>query len=216
MVQIFSRVSLVTVFAVLAAVAETQQPAEVDFIVNARDTDDASGNDYTIIKHMVERYAECAGTYYSVWTLDTGQSDYTSTEAEHIANYYEYHHGLPKSYLATPASVTYNCFPYALGKGALWYQGQGLPLCILNEEWEQEEDGISGGATIAMHWEKHGSNEDLVHGSRVVVFAYWGTIVVPGFQGKYGLCGVYRTPTYFPEYYYSSANKTRYYKAASP
>jgi hypothetical protein len=139
----------------------------------------------------------CGGNSYLVGIPASGTSDYTSTEADHIANWYQVYDGLSKVLLVAPASITYNCFSYAMSPALDWIQDYELLDCILNSTYT-EVNKIED-ADIVLHFERHG---DLIHASKTIVFAHWWSIPIYGCQGKYGAVGVYKSGAFFPAQFY--------------
>jgi hypothetical protein len=59
----------------------------------------SSGSNYSIIKTMTVATGACGGNSYLVGIPDTGTSDFTSTEADHIANWLQVYQGLSEAFV---------------------------------------------------------------------------------------------------------------------
>ena len=195
---------LVLAITICCVPSMAQQPAEWTITANLRDSADSSGNDYQIEREMEPGTFVCnSSSNYWVWRLATGEADFTATQADHVANWVEFHTNMSKQLLKAPASMNYNCFPYALGTALVWFQGAGLPACILNEVWTEKDiddyDVLAAG-DVLMNYDSQG---ELRHGSRVVLWFYFYGFPVYGCKGKYGYAGVYLTGTSLPATYYN-------------
>jgi hypothetical protein len=175
----------------------------------------STGANYTITKTMTVGTGACGGVSYLVGIPDTGTSDYTATEADHIANWLQVYKGFSKLTLVAPASITYNCFPYAMGPSLVWAQDFDLLGCVLDSTFT--EVGDIQDAEIVVHYShRNQEHEDMDHASKVVeLFNYFGYTYL-GVQGKYGAAGVYKTGIHFPAQFYGNDMDDDLYFTSNP